>query len=196
MTAPYDFTTDWHVQRESLWQTLFLPSAGKPGLRFLEIGSYEGRSAVWLLENVLTGVGSRLTCVDPWQRYDQRHEDDFAAVRLRFFNNVEAREWPAKVFVCRTTSRAFLPEAICDGRKYDCVYVDGSHDAADVLHDAVLSWSLLDPGGLLLFDDYNWRPKDGGADCPATAITAFMAAMEGRFTLIAAGAQVALRKDR
>jgi predicted O-methyltransferase YrrM len=30
----------------------------------MEIGSFEGRSAIWFLDTILTGEGSKLTCVD------------------------------------------------------------------------------------------------------------------------------------
>lgn len=34
----------------------------------LEIGSYEGRSAVWFLENILTHPTARIVCVDLFTR--------------------------------------------------------------------------------------------------------------------------------
>jgi len=39
---------------------------------------------------------------------------------------------------------------------FDYISIDGSHEAADVLSDAVLSWPLLKTGGLICFDDYEW----------------------------------------
>ena len=38
-------------------------------------------------------------------------------------------------------------------QKYDIIYIDGSHEARDVLEDAVLAYRLLKIGGLLIFDD-------------------------------------------
>ena len=52
---------------------------------------------------------------------------------------------------------------------FDLVYVDGSHLAADVLQDAVLSFRLLRSGGLLIFDDYLWI-DDPGAPVNSYAI--------------------------
>jgi predicted O-methyltransferase YrrM len=57
---------------------------------------------------------------------------------------------------------------------YDFIYIDGSHKAADVLEDAVLSFRLLKVGGLLIFDDYAWN--GGGPtefDNPRRGIDAF-----------------------
>ena len=32
------------------------------------------------------------------------------------------------------------------------VYIDGSHDASDVLTDAVMAWKLLAQGGIMILD--------------------------------------------
>ena len=40
---------------------------GKSNLRFLEIGSYKGVSAIEQIKNVLTGENSTITCVDIWE---------------------------------------------------------------------------------------------------------------------------------
>src|SRR5438034_34500 len=60
----YSYTSDYLTGYVPEWTRLFAPWAGHAGLRVLEIGSYEGRSAVWLLEHVLTHSDSELTCVD------------------------------------------------------------------------------------------------------------------------------------
>ena len=39
---------------------------------------------------------------------------------------------------------------------FDIIYIDGSHAVNDVLEDAVLSFRLLKPEGILIFDDYRW----------------------------------------
>ena len=60
----------------------------------------------------------------------------------------------------------------------DLVYVDGSHQAADVLVDAVLGFKLLKVGGVIAFDDYLWSEAlPSGRDplrCPKPAIDAFV----------------------
>ena len=54
----------------------------------------------------------------------------------------------------------------------------GSHQAPDVLSDAVLSFSLLREGGVIAFDDYLWaEDMSYGRDplrCPKPAIDAFI----------------------
>lgn len=50
----YAFTSDYVSEHIPRWRDLFEEYRGQPDVRMLEIGSYEGRSAVWFLENVLT----------------------------------------------------------------------------------------------------------------------------------------------
>lgn len=64
LCMPLQFTSDWFSQHIPVWTDVLRDLRGKPHLHFLEIGSYEGRSACWLLENILTHPGSRLTCID------------------------------------------------------------------------------------------------------------------------------------
>ena len=46
-----------------------------------------------------------------------------------------------------------LVERVCA----DFVYIDGSHKAADVLADLVISFELTKVGGVVICDDYVWR---------------------------------------
>ena len=48
--SPRFFNEDWFSGHIPLWETLFADRKGCPRLAGLEIGSYEGRSASWLLE--------------------------------------------------------------------------------------------------------------------------------------------------
>ena len=69
----YTFTSDWFsedsgepVVREF---DKFLSCYKDKPCKFLEIGSYEGMSAIWMLNNVLTHEESRLWCIDSWVEY-------------------------------------------------------------------------------------------------------------------------------
>mgnify|MGYP006284026743 CR=1 FL=1 len=72
-----------------------------------------------------------------------------------------------------------LAKLIAAGKSgyFDLVYIDGSHQAPDVLLDAALGFALTRVGGLLIFDDYLWSESlAGGRDplrCPKLAIDAF-----------------------
>jgi predicted O-methyltransferase YrrM len=179
----YSFTADYTATVRSRWPELFEGVAGRPGVRMLEIGAYEGRSALWFLEHVLTGEGSSIVCLDffsrPW--WD-----------LRFDHNIARSGHAERVTKLKGHSHVLLPGL--EAESFDVVYVDGGHAAATVLLDGVLSWRLLKPGGLLVFDDYLWAPGLPETERPRMAIDAFLELVDGRAELVLHDYQVAVTK--
>jgi predicted O-methyltransferase YrrM len=57
------FNYDWTSQNIELFNTTLAHLNGAPA-RGLEIGSFEGRSALWFCENILTHPEARLICID------------------------------------------------------------------------------------------------------------------------------------
>jgi predicted O-methyltransferase YrrM len=156
---------DWLSSRLPSWERFFLPLAGRP-LQILEIGSYEGRSACWFAEHLLTDPMSTLTCVDPC---------DNGEVSEQLRRNLVATGRGERVCLIQGRSCEVLP-VLAAGRKHvDIAYIDGSHEAPDVFFDAALSFELLRPDGILLFDDYVWSPRklDGTPRAPKLAIDVF-----------------------
>ena len=128
----------------------------------LEIGSHEGRSSCWMLENMLSDTGT-ITCIDPFAdrpvtafALDSIPEDRGIEQIFRA-NTAEVKKSGQTVEVCTDMSFPALAQLIVDKRQYDFVYVDGSHNADDALADAVMCFGLLRPGGVMLFDDYLWE---------------------------------------
>ena len=58
----YNYTVDWFGRGEDLKQIIKFDSESE--LHILEIGSFEGRSTIWFLENLLKNPKSTITCVD------------------------------------------------------------------------------------------------------------------------------------
>lgn len=186
--GPYRFSSDWMSKCEEDWRTALASLAGQPDVRVLEIGSFEGRSAVWLLENVLTHPTSCLVCVDLFA-------GDYSGV---FDDNLAASGAAARVEKLAGQSGVVLrrlpPEST-----FDLIYVDGSHQAMDVLEDAVLGWRLLRPGGLMIFDDYEMAHHQLASFArmarPDIGIDAFLSAAAGSYEVLLKGFQVILRKQ-
>ena len=174
----YEFTNSWFADTaEEVWRDLI------PKLNIrkaLEIGSYEGASACFLLENV---PGIELTCIDTWQGGAEHAQDDMKAVQRRFNantglaveNNPDAELSIRKCTSLKALStmlNLYMIDPISE--ELDFIYIDGSHEAPDVLTDAVMAYPLLRKGGMMVFDDYLWSA--GGRspiDCPKIAIDAF-----------------------
>jgi hypothetical protein len=185
------FSKDWFSQHIPVWTGLLSELKGQPDIRALEIGSFEGRSTCWLLENILTGDGARIDCVDTFKGGEEHagRSIDWSNLRQTFEGNVEA--WRERVSIHADESARVL-RGLPAG--FDIVYIDGSHAAPDVLADAVLSWPLLKAGGIMIFDDYLWRQDPRPEHCPRLAIDGFLRCQNGWFDVLHAAYQIAVRK--
>lgn len=138
----------------------------------------------FLVEQSAAQPSIEIHCVDTWER---RHRAPGAGVGMAAVEGFPAqlRPWRARhaVDVRVHKQRSDLARSCSTqrGGQLDFIYVDGSHQAADVLCDAVLAFRLLRVGGVLAFDDYLWAEDlPQGRDplrCPKPAIDAFADAL-------------------
>ena len=167
-----EFTTDWFSRYPDYWRELFASNGWSAEIprTIIEIGSYEGRSALWMLEHLLQHPASRLHCVDV---FTGRERPD--SYWRKFEANVLHSPHAAKVSVSASPSLAFLTRFVASGHRADFVYVDGSHRAADVLEDLVLAFHATRPGGIIICDDYMKRATGGDLtlDSPKLGVDAF-----------------------
>lgn len=181
----YDFTNTWFEETRGTWEH-FLPRLNPR--KVLEIGCYEGQSTCFLIDLLAATAPLDLHCVDSWSGGIEHQgagqwAADMTAVEDRFLTNTEkavaAAPHPVTLTVHPLYSDRILPRLLAEGHAntFDFIYVDGSHQAADVLFDAVMSFRLLRLGGVLAFDDYLWSEDlPYGKDplrCPKPAIDAF-----------------------
>lgn len=93
--SEYKFTQDWFQHALAVWPQLIsmLPEgetygAADHGQRtFLEIGSFEGRSAVWIIENMMR-AGDWIDCVDTWEGGEEHSAEDMEGTEARFIHNI------------------------------------------------------------------------------------------------------------
>lgn len=148
----YKFLDDWVTYRTNIWKQILLKLKNKN--QFLEIGSHQGRSAIWFIENGLDKDGE-ITCIDSWV-WDIEHEKTFDFnVNLCLKNNPNK-----KIIKLKGSSYFHLASLITQKKEFNLIYIDGSHKAKDVIVDACLCWNLLQLNGILIFDDYLLQTKD------------------------------------
>ena len=138
----------------------------RPGLRVLEVGAYEGESAlVWSTAVAeLCGTGSVL-CVDPWRSYVSEEDvlsqpvcgainEELAsgAVFEQFLSNTRFASLAAPIYYRVGTlkeTRSYLATL----PPFDVAYIDGDHVYDQVRSDIEVAGALLRVGGVLCGDD-------------------------------------------
>lgn len=178
------FTNDWfESSAKGVWDVL-VPQV-KPR-RILEIGSFEGASACYLIDQCAKEYPVEIHCIDTWGG-GVEHKDrnlDIKSVEQRFLHNTRVAcsraLHPVELMIHKGYSHLGLAKLLSENcsNYFDFIYVDGSHQAPDVLSDAILSFHLLKIGGVIVFDDYLWvEDMPYGRDplrCPKPAIDAFL----------------------
>lgn len=188
-----DFSVDWVSAHLAIWGALFEPDR-KAVTRILEVGSWEGRSAVFFLNFF---PSSQITCIDTFAgtpaELDQKVLIEGARVcEARFDANTAA--FGLRVRKIKGRSARELDRLIEENESFDLIYVDGDHARDAVLVDSLLAWQLLKPGGILIWDDYKWGPKKPEYMRPGPAIDQFVALYRGAISIIHSGYQFIVRR--
>lgn len=181
MKAEPKWTNTWACGNYPLWLK-FLGKYTSIETHALEIGSCEGRSSCFFVQNILAHKKSTLTCVDPWV---------MPGTEERFQHNIDALDCRKKMKIIKS----FSDDAQLNETLWDFVYVDGWHSARATLFDSVRSWVSLKKGGIMIFDDYQWnintRPR---VECPKMAIDAFLNICERDLKVLHINMQVIVEK--
>ncbi len=178
----YTFSNDWFTHNIPVWEKMLEEFKGKPNIHYLEVGVFEGRSAIWALESILTDPTARMTCIDIFP------ED----LEEKFLANLRLSGKEKKATVIKGYSNIALRKLPLDS--FDIIYIDGSHTANDVMTDAVLSWELLKQGGILIFDDYIWAEDLPPIKKPKIAVDAFLLVYREYIEVIHRGYQLILKR--
>lgn len=186
----YTFNYDFVTHHAPLWKSVLNCYADQPDVEILEIGSFEGRSTIWFLENILTHDTSKITCIDRC----------FGEV---FYGNIAS--FAHKVTLIEDKSQVALRDKQFLEQRFDAIYVDGSHTAPHVLEDIILCFPSLKTGGYVIFDDYEWRlsPEEINGQLtveqirrqePKIAINAFLSVFADSMEVVYKAYQVVIRK--
>ena len=155
-------------------------------LKILEIGSFEGRSTVWLCQRF---PKSKVHCVDTWEGSIENSDKQKAGLYDRFIENTQ--EYRDQIVVHRGSSLDQLKKM---NQMFDIIYVDGSYQAGDVLCDAVQSHLLLKSGGIIIFDDFGCPEPKNILHYPRLGIESFYRCLADKYNVIHAGYQLIMKK--
>lgn len=176
MNFQYDFVT----KHQENWLNWLAEFKDRP-CRFLEIGSFEGKSVIWFFQNIFSHGDCRAVCVDTFQWQEARPTFEANVAEAGLTNKIEVRQMSSRWLQ--------MP-----GDSLDFIYVDGNHTRQRVLTDAILCWRSLKPGGIIIFDDYLLKRGEGGELEVKIACDAFLRVFADDLQIIAQGYQLCVRR--
>jgi predicted O-methyltransferase YrrM len=185
------FTTHYFDGHAAHWMEIFSQeSLPEKALAILEIGAWEGRATVFLLQWLPKAC---VTSVDTWQGSDE-HVGDQRVSSIEALFDANVSEFGHRLRKFKGTSAQFFTSAP-PGEQFDLIYVDGSHFVDDVVGDAIHSHRRLRPGGLIIFDDYLWNWYPNVRHNPAFAINWFLRLRRDEYRILSVSrAQLILKK--
>lgn len=175
----YQFTQDWFTHNIPIWKRHLQQFTGIADFQVVEIGSFQGMSACWLLDNILTDPTAKITCID---LYFQQH----------FKGNITQTGVAEKVIELEGYSQDLLINLTSEF--YDIAYVDGCHKPTSALQDAILSWRLVKVGGLMIFDDYEFTFPDSPEQDTKIGIDVFLEMFSSQLEVVHKGYQLIVKK--
>jgi predicted O-methyltransferase YrrM len=181
----YTYTHGWFLSSEIRHYIFkFINPIEKHNI--LEIGSYEGLSACFFSDNLLSHKDSTLTCVDPFDINDTTTPLTTSTKDI-FLRNINKSENKNKISFREMYSNDFF---LTNTERYDFIYIDGSHLEKDIINDMTEADKVLVTGGIMWMDDY----RGGNDDTIKKVMDRFVDENKGRYITILSGYQLALRK--
>ena len=145
---------------------------------YLEIGSWEGNSALYILENFKT---KKVVCVDIWDLY----EDSYKNESFKRFENFQSNllSYKDRYSFFKNTSDIFFKD---NNEKFDIIYIDGWHEAPQVYKDICNSWNCLNKDGIIICDDYFYGDikSNLNINLPADSINRFILENENKVKVL------------
>ena len=188
-----DFTTDWASLNFGTWKAILDPDRLTIA-RILEVGSWEGRSAIFFLNFF---PSSKITCIDTFAGslggLDRNPQIEAARDSERRFD-ANIATFGSRVRKIKGRSARELDRLVEAEERFDLIYIDGDHTRDAVLIDSLLAWKLLRPGGVLIWDDYQWMRGHPEKMRPQPAIDLFVSLHPNALTKIHTGRQMIIRR--
>lgn len=163
----------------------------KKNINYLEIGSYEGRSSVFVLESLPNSYG---IFVDPFIEYDETkrwnlEHNSFSKIHENFLLNISNFEGRYKFYRCLSDEYFIQSKDL-----FDLIFIDGSHYGPDVYKDAMNGFKILKKDGYIIFDDFFWFAYDQIEENPMGGILKFISENKKNLILKYVSSQLIVQK--
>jgi predicted O-methyltransferase YrrM len=160
----------------------------------LDIGSYEGASTCWMLNNLCTNPESKVYSIDTWEGSPEYGEMDFSKIEKTFDENVIKTGKKSQHIKMKMSSMDGLIKLKMDKIMFDLIFIDASHEAIDVMTDGILAWNILKQNSILIFDDYKWDKLKEDFFKPKLAIDSFVSIFASQLNTLYIGYQYFVEK--
>ena len=155
----------------------------------LEIGSYEGRSAIFFLEQF---PDSKIFCIDTWGGSDEQYNLNTEIIEHNFDVNLVKYKNLNRMKKFKLNSNDFF---IKNKEMFDLIYIDGDHSSNQVSLDINNAWKFLNHKGILILDDYLWWFYKNLKMNPSAAINNFIIRNKREFQKMIIWKQVIIQKN-
>jgi len=174
-------------------------------INVLEIGTFSGTSIIKILELLPNSKG---TVIDKWKNYieyDSIISDDREKSKIHIVSNLEENKIEQIFYnnikvagiqnmnVFKGDSADILLNMISENIKFDYIYIDGSHLLMDCYTDLILSFNLLNKGGIIGIDDFLYN-KDILLESPFMGVEYFLNKFEKKINILHKGYRVFIEK--
>jgi hypothetical protein len=169
-------------------------------IKVLEVGTYTGISLINIVKLIPNSFGFG---IDRWSNYIEGdlnknveilNNMDKLEVEKSFYKNISVEGLTDRIHGIKGDSYEVLFEMMKENKMFDFIYVDGSHLSFDCYSDLIISWRLLENGGILAIDDYLYNMEGDVVDSPFEGINHFLNKFQKEIKILHKGYRVFLQK--
>jgi len=169
-------------------------------VKVLEVGTYTGISLINIVKLIPNSIGYG---VDKWTNYIEGNNNnnvemlnniDEMNVESSFYKNISVEGLSDRISGIKGDSYEVLFEMMKEGKMFDFIYIDGSHLSFDCYSDLMISWRLLEKGGILAIDDYLYNTEGAVVDSPFEGVNHFLKKHQHETKILHKGYRVFLQK--
>ena len=104
------------------------------------------------------------------------------------------KPFAGRVEKLKSRSGPALAQLASAQRQFDLAYIDASHRRDEVMNDSLGVWQILAPGGIVIWDDYEWGRSLAPDERPGPAIDDFLRAQTGHYRVLAKTYQMMIER--
>ena len=127
------------------------------GSHFVEIGSWMGRSAVFMaVEIINSNKKIKFDCIDSWEFIDEIYTSDnnIAKLKLTAFDEFLKNINPVSDIINYHKCKSIDASKLYKDQSLDFVYIDASHEYENVKNDLIYWYPKVTFGGVIAGHDY------------------------------------------